>query len=69
MLLSVHPSALRSGKHYGCIVRKKVVLLEELKRDTSEFGGFDRTSVSACVYVCCLMYYWQCIVCYYIFLH
>lgn len=47
--VSVHPSALRSGKHYGCIVRKKVMLLEELKRDTSEFGGFDRTAVSVCV--------------------
>lgn len=30
-----------SGKYYGCIVRKKVMLLEELKRDTPEFGGFD----------------------------
>ena len=29
-----------SGKCYGCIVRKKVLLLEELKRDTPEFGGF-----------------------------
>uniref|UniRef100_H3C3C9 Myosin XVA n=1 Tax=Tetraodon nigroviridis TaxID=99883 RepID=H3C3C9_TETNG len=29
---------LEAGKHYGCIVRKKVMLLEELKRDTSEFG-------------------------------
>lgn len=28
-----------SGKHYGCIVRKKVMLLEELKRDTPDFGG------------------------------
>lgn len=28
------------GKQYGCIVRKKVMLLEELKRDTSEFGGY-----------------------------
>ncbi|KAK2833709.1 hypothetical protein Q5P01_017598 [Channa striata] len=26
------------GKYYGCIVRKKVMLLEELKRDTPEFG-------------------------------
>lgn len=49
LCVSVHPSALRSGKHYGCIVRKKVMLLEELKRDTSEFGGFDRTAVSVCV--------------------
>lgn len=38
-------SALCSGKHYGCIVRKKVMLLEELKRDTAEFGGFDRSAV------------------------
>lgn len=44
--VSVHPSALCSGKHYGCIVRKKVMLLEELKRDTSEFGWFDGTAVS-----------------------
>lgn len=29
-----------SGKHYGCIVKKKVMLLEELRRDTPEFGGF-----------------------------
>ncbi|XP_029363926.1 unconventional myosin-XV [Echeneis naucrates] len=29
---------LEAGKHYGCIVRKKVMLLEELKRDTAEFG-------------------------------
>ncbi|XP_029292905.1 unconventional myosin-XV [Cottoperca gobio] len=29
---------LEAGKHYGCIVRKKVMLLEELKRDTPEFG-------------------------------
>uniref|UniRef100_UPI001EAF4BD2 unconventional myosin-XV-like n=1 Tax=Oncorhynchus gorbuscha TaxID=8017 RepID=UPI001EAF4BD2 len=26
------------GRCYGCIVRKKVMLLEELKRDTPEFG-------------------------------
>lgn len=42
-----------SGKYYGCIVRKKVMLLEELKRDTPEFGGFGRAvyllSVSECV--------------------
>lgn len=49
LCVSVHPSALRSGKHYGCIVRKKVMLLEELKRDTSEFGGFNRTAMSVCV--------------------
>lgn len=30
-------------------MRKKVMLLEELKRDTSEFGGLDRAAVSACV--------------------
>ncbi|XP_078807147.1 unconventional myosin-XV [Oryzias latipes] len=29
---------LEAGKQYGCIVRKKVMLLEELKRDTPEFG-------------------------------
>ncbi|KAM6957849.1 unconventional myosin-XV [Aplochiton taeniatus] len=29
---------LEAGKCYGCIVRKKVMLLEELKRDTPEFG-------------------------------
>lgn len=34
------PMCVCSGKRYGCIVRKKVMLLEELKRDTPEFGGF-----------------------------
>ncbi|XP_040927699.1 unconventional myosin-XV [Betta splendens] len=29
---------LEAGKYYGCIVRKKVMLLEELRRDTPEFG-------------------------------
>ena len=38
-----------SGKYYGCIVRKKVMLLEELKRDTSEFGGFGRAASLLCV--------------------
>ncbi|KAL6102536.1 myo15a [Pungitius sinensis] len=33
-----HMDGLEAGKHYGCIVRKKVMLLEELKRDTLEFG-------------------------------
>ncbi|KAK9534679.1 hypothetical protein VZT92_007109 [Zoarces viviparus] len=33
-----HMDGLEAGKHYGCIVRKKVMLLEELKRDTAEFG-------------------------------
>ncbi|XP_024920291.1 unconventional myosin-XV, partial [Cynoglossus semilaevis] len=33
-----HMDRLEAGKHYGCIVRKKVMLLEELKRDTPEFG-------------------------------
>ncbi|XP_075879690.1 unconventional myosin-XV [Nelusetta ayraudi] len=33
-----HMDGLEAGKQYGCIVRKKVMLLEELKRDTSEFG-------------------------------
>lgn len=28
-----------AGHCYGCIVKKKVMLLEELKRDTSDFGG------------------------------
>lgn len=41
-----------SGKHYGCIVRKKVMLLEELKRDTPEFGGFSLGSSTAAVCVC-----------------
>ncbi|KAK7939845.1 hypothetical protein WMY93_003171 [Mugilogobius chulae] len=31
-------NGLDSGKSYGCIVRKKVMLLEELKRETPEFG-------------------------------
>nr|XP_046271327.1 unconventional myosin-XV isoform X2 [Scatophagus argus] len=33
-----HMDGLEAGKRYGCIVRKKVILLEELKRDTPEFG-------------------------------
>ncbi|GLD60526.1 unconventional myosin-XV, partial [Lates japonicus] len=33
-----HMDGLEAGKYYGCIVRKKVMLLEELKRDTPEFG-------------------------------
>ncbi|XP_062295315.1 unconventional myosin-XV [Scomber scombrus] len=33
-----HMDGLEAGKYYGCIVKKKVMLLEELKRDTPEFG-------------------------------
>ncbi|XP_054861298.1 unconventional myosin-XV [Amphiprion ocellaris] len=33
-----HMDGLEASRHYGCIVRKKVMLLEELKRDTPEFG-------------------------------
>lgn len=33
------------------------MLLEELKRDTSEFGRFGDTAVSVRVYVCSLIYY------------
>ncbi|XP_068613626.1 unconventional myosin-XV-like [Brachionichthys hirsutus] len=33
-----HMDGLEAGKNYGCIVKKKVVLLEELKRETPEFG-------------------------------
>lgn len=40
-----------SGKQYGCIVRKKVMLLEEVKRDTAEFGGHGPT-FSYCICVC-----------------
>ncbi|XP_034151053.1 unconventional myosin-XV [Esox lucius] len=29
---------LENGQCYGCIVRKKVILLEELKRDASDYG-------------------------------
>ncbi|XP_027004193.2 unconventional myosin-XV [Tachysurus fulvidraco] len=29
---------LEEGHSYGCIVKKKVMLLEEMKRDTSDFG-------------------------------
>lgn len=49
-----------SGKHYGCIVRKKVVLLEELKRDTPEFGGFSRALTAwgiCCVCVCIAVFF------------
>ncbi len=50
-----------SGKHYGCIVRKKVMLLEELKRDTPEFGGFGCAvtvwwDLCVCFVVCCFLY-------------
>ncbi|XP_054616352.1 unconventional myosin-XV isoform X2 [Dunckerocampus dactyliophorus] len=47
MLLSFHKGdiirlqrmdGLEAGKSYGCIVKKKVMLLEELKRDTPDFG-------------------------------
>ena len=37
------------GRCYGCIVRKKVMLLEELKRDTPEFGGW-----GLCVWLTCM---------------
>ncbi|XP_062304936.1 LOW QUALITY PROTEIN: unconventional myosin-XV [Osmerus eperlanus] len=30
--------SLEKGQAYGCVVRKKVVFLEELKRDTQDFG-------------------------------
>ncbi|MEQ2160310.1 hypothetical protein GOODEAATRI_032365, partial [Goodea atripinnis] len=33
-----HMDGVESGKQYGCIVKKTVMLLEELKRDTPEFG-------------------------------
>ncbi|XP_038136248.1 unconventional myosin-XV [Cyprinodon tularosa] len=33
-----HMDGLDSGKKYGCIVRKTVMLLEELKKDTPDFG-------------------------------
>nr|XP_061804993.1 unconventional myosin-XV-like [Nerophis lumbriciformis] len=33
-----HMDGLETGKRYGCIVKKKVMLLEEIKRDTSDFG-------------------------------
>ena len=29
------------GFSYGCVVRKKVVFLEEMKRDTQEFGEYE----------------------------
>uniref|UniRef100_A0A3Q1F8E5 SH3 domain-containing protein n=1 Tax=Acanthochromis polyacanthus TaxID=80966 RepID=A0A3Q1F8E5_9TELE len=29
---------LEKGYSYGCVVKKKVVFLEELKRDTQDFG-------------------------------
>lgn len=28
-----------TGQHYGCVVRKKLMFLEELKKDTLDFGG------------------------------
>lgn len=54
----VHFCCTCLGKQYGCIVRKKVMLLEELKRDTSEFGEFDRddeaggSSACVCIFTC-----------------
>lgn len=41
-----------SGKYYGCIVKKRVMLLEELKRDTPEFGECDM--VLQPVGICCV---------------
>lgn len=34
MWICVYPP----GYRYGCVVKKKVVFLEELKRDTPDFG-------------------------------
>lgn len=34
MWIRVYPP----GHRYGCVVKKKVVFLEELKRDTLDFG-------------------------------
>lgn len=34
------------GYSYGCVVRKKVVFLEELKRDTEDFGEFLNKTVA-----------------------
>lgn len=34
-----NPCGCSVGHCYGCIVKKKVMLLEEIKRDTSDFGG------------------------------
>uniref|UniRef100_A0A3P9KLP9 SH3 domain-containing protein n=1 Tax=Oryzias latipes TaxID=8090 RepID=A0A3P9KLP9_ORYLA len=46
---------LEAGKQYGCIVRKKVMLLEELKRDTPEFGRCESFFISLCK---CLLFCW-----------
>lgn len=40
------PRGSFTGQSYGCIVKKKVILLEELKRDTPDFGG----SVCKCLH-------------------
>uniref|UniRef100_A0A3P9IJH1 SH3 domain-containing protein n=2 Tax=Oryzias latipes TaxID=8090 RepID=A0A3P9IJH1_ORYLA len=42
---------LEAGKQYGCIVRKKVMLLEELKRDTPEFGRCESFFISLCKFL------------------
>ena len=36
--LCVLPCVCSPGYSYGCVVKKKVVFLEELKRDTPDFG-------------------------------
>ncbi|KAM9844223.1 unconventional myosin-XV [Aulostomus maculatus] len=51
-----HTDGLEAGKYYGCIVKKKVMLLEELKRDTPEFGWrfgavYGKSGVFPCEYV------------------
>ncbi|XP_077591330.1 unconventional myosin-XV [Stigmatopora nigra] len=33
-----HMDGLEAGKCYGCIVKKKVILLEDIKREPSDFG-------------------------------
>lgn len=34
-----------SGQLYGCVVKKKVVYLEEINRDTADFGETSEASV------------------------
>lgn len=47
------PHGSFTGQSYGWIVKKKVILLEELKRDTPDFGG---SVCDACMECCSVSY-------------
>src|SRR4029434_8470969 len=41
-------SVCSTGQCYGCIVKNEVMLLEELKRDTTDFGGSVYSTCMVC---------------------